>query len=880
MSSKVEKPLVTTLSVAKSTTAGKNAAVVWFDKWLTVIGRGKLSEHPVDAISEDFMCHPSVLDAFAAWLLEQEVKKTNVYTKGVYPAAMEVSTILQYVSGVKESLKGLWPDNAMWKDEAWYTKIREAVDTYWRRRAIQQRDAFSRPEPPICNAEMDAMCKELMKACSGDNAGLEPLMRRALLVSTHYFAGRVGEGSFWSWEHLNWVKGIPVMNWPEMKTLELKGYCVVINPHGYENDLVHALASLYAVGAGSHNLPKDYEPESCGVLPFISDKNASKYVGEIIAGFAGKYDDKGVLVSGLECIDPASTAKSLRGGKVAEMMMDPSVDAYIANSWGGWADKGGSGGAHTTNMTYYVKMSLKMSLMAAKAGYGYANSRSKTSMYDWNVVTTEHNRKELEEYAAALFSLSTHVDLFKGRAHRQTRPFAMLMLASLLVHLDAVVDNYGPSHLLVRRMLEAGVGRTVGDQPITLTMLRTMGQQLRVKWESDNAVATNEAGDYGAIVAALSGQVGALALQNAKLLGELQTIKNLLQQQTVSQARTQTSPSRRSQEPAVASSGLSSGCESGVGVGCGAGAGGAGAGAGPGAGAGAGPAAKIDAFVLMTQSSAATGGGKLFLFPQNKNLTIKDMVFTFAVRGLAPEGLDWSGSTLVQSDKRLRKMGIGETVAASQARSRIKLAYSFTQEHILPRLSAADQAALSAKPPSAPSEAFVAWSKAFNEAAERLQNDALNYLLAREKLKKQEEVPLESTAAAVGAGAVSAGAKKSNKKKKGGKQVAASGPTLESTVSRIENLRGSIISGKGNGDKRIRCAGYLDRKLSTQEEAQLLGTAVMGSSAAAGDAEGEEEGEEEGDEESEEENEEEDTGLMGMFREFMGGHKRGRPSDT
>ena len=71
--------------------------------------------------------------------------------------------------------------------------------------------------------------------------------------------------------------------------------------------------------------------------------------------------------------------------------------------------------------------------------------------------------------------------------------------------------------------------------------------------------------------------------------------------------------------------------------------------------------------------------------------------------------------------------------------------------------------------------------------------------------------------------------------------MAASGPTVESTVSRIENLRGSIIPGKGNGDKRSRCAGYLDRKLSTQEEAQLLGTAVMGSSAAAGDAEGEEE---------------------------------------
>lgn len=177
------------------------------------------------------------------------------------------------------------------------------------------------------------------------------------------------------------------------------------------------------------------------------------------------YDGSGNLLSGCPSIDRGHGPKGLRIGKVMEIVLAPGTNEFLAKLWGGWEQPSGS-------MASYITLTVQASLVAAKASNDYPDPRQKSFMPDPTAFMTDENRADVETYATALFGRATHVSLLRGQHHLTTRKFAHIMLASLVMWLDAFISQYGLNHLILRGMLEAGLERTVEGRPVDLTMLK------------------------------------------------------------------------------------------------------------------------------------------------------------------------------------------------------------------------------------------------------------------------------------------------------------------------------------------------------------------------------------------------------------------------
>jgi hypothetical protein len=127
------------------------------------------------------------------------------------------------------------------------------------------------------------------------------VLRRAEVVTNSYFAGRIGEGAWLSFEHFLWYSPFQtfVIIWPEMKTVEQKPYVLVHNPNNFEIDIVHALGCQAMFGGGGHNLPRDYDMESCSVLPQLTAANAGSRFEELYKSVRMVFKD-GVMIGGVE----------------------------------------------------------------------------------------------------------------------------------------------------------------------------------------------------------------------------------------------------------------------------------------------------------------------------------------------------------------------------------------------------------------------------------------------------------------------------------------------------------------------------------------------------------------------------------------------------
>lgn len=523
LSSDAAADRVTTLGVSAATKRGQKSALNRFDLFLESTDRQPLDQWPQNAETESFFCDAMIFDVYAAFLLEQSVTKTSVHDKSKYQQGLEVGTILQYLSGAKEEIKRMWPQNPLWVNEDWYNKIRESTEKCWKRRAIQNRDNFHSRQPPIGNKQLMDMTSELLKQCGGvRSVDPTPLNRRAALVVSSYFAARTAESVNFSWEHVEWNSpfGLFIVQWPETKTLSLKPYPVIPHMFDFEIDVIHALGSSYAVGAGCSTLSPDYDPDWCSVLPY----STPKYVGDSISLLAATYDESGNHVSGVASIDRSMSAKSLRTGKVCEILNEPRVSELHGKLWGGWeAD---------SSMSEYVKQTMHSGLIAAKAGFNYADPWQKCFMPDTSVFITLENKKDWETYMEGLFGRATHVNLLRGPHHLNTRIFAHAMLASLLMWLDAFITKYGCNHLLVRAMCEAGLGRFVQGRPIDLAFLKECGAAIKSKFDSDNSVAMcpiSGGGDYAPAISAMSRELGNLRSNQAKIGADVAELKTLLQ---------------------------------------------------------------------------------------------------------------------------------------------------------------------------------------------------------------------------------------------------------------------------------------------------------------------------------------------------------------
>jgi hypothetical protein len=136
------------------------------------------------------------------------------------------------------------------------------------------------------------------------------------------------------------------------------------------------------------------------------------------------------------------------------------------------------------------------------------------------------------------------------------------------------------------------------------------------------------------------------------------------------------------------------------------------------------------------------------------------------------------------------------------------MVHRFVFRLILPRLSVADRDALKATAPKKTQvQEYTDWQSKLAASARAAQLEALRFLKAREILKINDEKNSQ---------AADAGPDK-KKPRKGGKKVAATGPTIMSTVTRIENLGGIDSKGDPKPDT------FMAQILTIEQESKILG---------------------------------------------------------
>jgi len=781
-----------------------------FEEWLSWKGCSAWGEEWSDHdTKERFFCEAVLFDLFANWFLELPLRFKNPHTGKYEYKARAWQSVQQVLSHVKEAIKAAYPQNELWQEEKWYAKIRNGIETIWKRRAIEKGDCFFEHEPPIGNEEVHNMAAQLLR---GSRTTYDGVLRRAYVVTNHYFAGRTAEGAFLSWEHLKWFGPgrTFIVYWPEMKTLELKPYPIVSNPYSFENDFMHSLACAYTVGGGGNHLPRDYDMDSYSVYPQLTPTTTGKILSETISSLAMRFDSMGSLVSGVDGISLDMGPKGFRSGKVAEIIMEPTTDTFHGQMWGGWGEESG-------NMSKYVKQSLKSGFLSARAGYNYSNPRQRSFLPE-PVFMTEINCVAVESYMNELFK-AEHVNLITGQHHLVTRRFAAYLLATLVMHLEKFMTKYDREHIVVRRMREAGAGRTVDGRDIDLTLLCEWGRQVRTRYDFDNAIAAADTNDCTPAVIALQKQVQVQQRTIDVLSSDVKEMKVMLQEfmshATQALSRGHTSPSRRravaeddvSLVTAATTSGGSSGSAEGAAA----------------VAAVASQPSKANAFTTMITANKG-GGGQQFVFPLCKKLTVQTMLVEFRTRDLSVScPRSWTGSrNSASASQQQRRLGSGPTEPSSHDKSRIKKVHEFVFEHIVSTLPPTEQQALGAKQPSKDNHVdHGVWQANLYSAALAAQKATVAYLGAREALKKADEA---KTLAAVGSAPAT--------KKAKGRQAGALGPTIHSIVGRIESMEKT---------------DWLKKQLTPQEQEAALTGVKLNNDSAGAQKESEEEEEEEED---------------------------------
>ena len=221
---------------------------------------------------------------------------------------------------------------------------------------------------------------------------------------------------------------------------------------------------------------------------------------------------------------------------------------------------------------------------------------------------------------------------------------------------------------------------------------------------------------------------------------------------------------------------------------------------------GSGNANPNDTFAMMMNHSACIKAK--FLFPICKKLQIQQFLIEFLTRKFkVDKDSSWSGTKIDSKDK-----SVYTTVESSQDTSRLRMVHRFVFHLILPRLSAADRDALKATAPKKTVvQEYTDWQSKLAASALAAQLEAIRFLRAREILKIQDEKESKAT------DADPEPEKKKLKGGKGGKRVAATGPTIMSTVTRIEHLGG--IDNKGEP----KTGSFMAQVLSVEQESKILG---------------------------------------------------------
>ncbi|KAI2493971.1 hypothetical protein MHU86_20545 [Fragilaria crotonensis] len=440
--------------LAPATHAGRDAAIIMFDKFMEKQGEPKFDElGPNDALGDNLKV---VLVNFAEGLLGDPPTKGCTGEGGEYTG----STLIKYFNAFKNCLIKKFPEKrGMLNDQAWVKEVEKNLPRLLSKKihkGTQEDSVISKVIPLFrktskrnsvylhpCSDMMEPLEVDLVGICSGlMNSNIRGSQEKKLQYNiTHSSVGRGGEIKFINYDKMYWEPffQVTVAKWFQMKQVTSVPTSWCVDFEYAETCIPTSFACFWMVENGLARSGNPYE------IRRSSESRAASYVFQSLQNLNDGYTSQ--LSNKLKTFVPEElksmiTMKSLRIGASTELAANRGVQFDEKIARGGW-----STGTSQDHYTWILLCNI-LSPMLALAGYPDPTITPVAPTLD---AIGKDGLEKIDDFICALYIV--HVPHFfkKGKL----RPMLEVATASVIMHFTHFLAKYGRTNTVVDKMIKS-----------------------------------------------------------------------------------------------------------------------------------------------------------------------------------------------------------------------------------------------------------------------------------------------------------------------------------------------------------------------------------------------------------------------------------------
>jgi hypothetical protein len=391
---------------AQRTENAYNVALNQFDTFLSSKG----VRTPFMELNEEYLCDLTLFGEFATFLVDFATERNNGINK------IMRDTALQYISGVKTSIKRRFPNSAIWRDESWYTKLRAEMETTYDRYSILSGLPLTEKSDPIYRDSMLSIGEHYIQV--GSSQAME---KRAIICLTYAAVGRSGEAAKTRIDSLDFDTSMEciTLDWNELKTVNSVKMPLFADKYSPEMCVYHSLASYFI--CCSSNDP----------WLFPNFENVKTPAASITRWFKDLIKEKVIP-------NKIYNGTSLRIGSVNEIVNNRNCELIHGIARGGWS-------VESINTIFeYLICSMKTIAVGGRCLAGWSNPRAGARSPRLIVNLSEQDKIKVNNLIGSLFHVNARDELL---------PILEIFLATLLMHFPYTMRRYGSNNPINSKLI-------------------------------------------------------------------------------------------------------------------------------------------------------------------------------------------------------------------------------------------------------------------------------------------------------------------------------------------------------------------------------------------------------------------------------------------
>ena len=478
-----------------NTLKAKKVAIINFTEFL----RLKFKKESVEACGEFFLCREVIFDNYAAWLLLY--KRTNKRGELV---TIKSGSAVNYLSGVKETIKKMYPLNALWKQSEWYTKIRSCLEIQVNKIRMNSGLSCSDKAYPLSRKHVMEICKYLYQ-----QNDVKLLKFHLQLVFNRQAIGRANEIMNTRLDSMFFddTTSCITVDWNQLKTGVQDLMSFVPDKECFELCPLQAFACYLIMSDSCPYIVKDTDTK------FLFGKNTnSSEVTEKLH----------VLRKDIECLsrvneEKSINATSLRIGSTNECANDISLTSYDIIARGGW---------DLTFLSTYFEYLLYPEIVVVRAGRALAGWPNSRIMVYSPSLTLLYSTLQADDLRAAELIKQT---LFHKVCSILNKEVIDVLFAAILKNYNDCVIKY-PNNPVYKE-----VRKVSNEHQIETSKLVQWSTIVQNDFKTKNAVAMEVSSapvdsQLFSLLISLNNQINDLKATNARLENALTLVLPLVQE--------------------------------------------------------------------------------------------------------------------------------------------------------------------------------------------------------------------------------------------------------------------------------------------------------------------------------------------------------------